>query len=511
MLQERLDRVLWNTEAMLFFPEAKVVNLPRLCSDHNPILFCTEMLQPPPKESRPFRFEAAWLTHSSFKEVFEQSWSLGNDDLLNAIHAVTTRVKEWKEEVFGNIFQKKKKLWRRIQGIQNSMFYGISNSLQQLEVELINEYQEILAAEEVLWLQKSRMEWICNGERNTKFFHLTTVARRNFNRVTRLKIDGEWTTDPIVLKDHVMEYFHDLFGAKLVTPVSNNFANFRVSLKDEEKVKLLDHITLEEVKKALFSMKGLKSPGPDGIQPIFLQRHWVSVQTSLLRFVKNAMLTTQVPMETLKANTVLIPKGTSPDSIMQFRPITLLNTTYKVLSKVLVNRMRSILQRVIGPYQNSFLAGRSTSDNILVVQELVHTMMNLKGRKGSMILKLDIHKAYDTLNWDFLQSVLLEFGFPTKLIDLIMFCVRNMAISVIWNGEVLPEFMPKQGLRQGDPLSPYLFILAMEKLSQMILSEVANKDWIGVKASRKGPAISHLFFLQMILCFLVGHRGIKWK
>ena len=113
-----------------------------------------------------------------------------------------------------------------------------------------------------------------------------------------------------------------------------------------------------------------------------------------------------------------------------------------------------------------------------------------------MILKLDIHKAYDTLNWDFLQSILLEFGFPTKLIDLIMFCVRNMAISVIWNGEVLPKFMPKQGLRQGDPLSPYLFILAMEKLSQMILSEVANKDWIGVKASRKGPAISHLFFCR---------------
>ena len=105
-----------------------------------------------------------------------------------------------------------------------------------------------------------------------------------------------------------------------------------------------------------------------------------------------------------------------------------------------------MLQRVIGPYQNSFLASRSTSDNILVVQELVHTMMNLKGKKGSMILKLDIHKAYDTLNWDFLQSILLEFGFLTKLIDLIMFCVRNMAISVIWNGEVLLKFLPKQGL-----------------------------------------------------------------
>ena len=150
------------------------------------------------------------------------------------------------------------------------MFYGTSNSLQQLEVKLINEYKKILTAEEVLWLQKSRMEWICNGERNTKFFHLTTVARRNFNRVTRLKIDGEWTTDPIVLKDHVMEYFHDLFDAKLVTPLADNLSNFRVFLEEEEKVKLMDHITLEEVKRALFSMKGLKSPGPDSIQPIFL-------------------------------------------------------------------------------------------------------------------------------------------------------------------------------------------------------------------------------------------------
>ncbi|OMO84846.1 reverse transcriptase [Corchorus capsularis] len=342
VLQEKLDRVLWNLVALTELTNAKIMNLPCLCSDYHPILLDFNCIQKAPLENRLVRFEAAWLTHPEFSQVFAAAWSRGEGSLSRAIAEVTKDVQAW---------------------------------------------------------------------------------------------------------------------------------------------------------------KGLKAPGVDGIQPIFYQRNWVTVKESLLKFVDEAITSGKIDVNLLHAHMVLIPKGSNPTSVKDFRPITLLNTCYKILSKVLVNRMRPILQRIIGPFQNSFLAGRSTTDNILITQEIVHTLSNLKGRKGAMILKIDLQKAYDNVSWEFLHEVLNFFGFPTQLISLIMFCVTNIDLSIIWNGKALPSFKPQQGLRQGDPLSPYLFILAMERLSHMILERVDRKQWVPVKSCRSGPKLSHLFFADDLMLF----------
>nr|WMB96901.1 reverse transcriptase [Solanum melongena]WMB97091.1 reverse transcriptase [Solanum aethiopicum] len=139
------------------------------------------------------------------------------------------------------------------------------------------------------------------------------------------------------------------------------------------------------LEKLYFFWKGLKAQGPDGVQPLFFQRQWGNIQHTLLSFVRNAFLSGQISEVILKAHVVLIPKVECPESILDFRPITLLNTAYKLISKVLVARLRPILQRVVGPFQNSFLAGRSTADNILVTQEEIHSLMNRKGRQGGIL------------------------------------------------------------------------------------------------------------------------------
>lgn len=197
----------------------------------------------------------------------------------------------------------------------------------------------------------------------------------------------------------------------------------------------------------------------------------------------------------------MIPKEENPQKINLFRPISLLNTSYKALSKVLVNRLRPLLSDIIGPYQSSFIPGRMTTDNTIITQEIIHSHKNLKFKRGGMIFKIDLEKAYDRISWTFLAKTLIDFNFLRKWVDLVMNYVTHTSLSILWNGSPLPDFKPTCGLRQGDPLSPYLFVLCMEKLSHMINMEVERKKWKGLKASKNGPNITHLFYVDDLMIF----------
>ncbi|KAE8715904.1 hypothetical protein F3Y22_tig00110159pilonHSYRG00144 [Hibiscus syriacus] len=293
---------------------------------------------------------------------------------------------------------------------------------------LDTEYQQVLTQEEILWFQKARLDWILKGERNTNFFHLTTMLSTDYDR-------------------------------------------FMPRLNEDEKTELSNHATMEEVREALFSMKGLKASGPNGIQPIFYKQNWDTVKNTIRDFVNTTMDLGRMYTKILKTFLVLIPKNAAANNITQFRPISLLITSYKIFSNIIVHRLRPLLQRLIDPYQNIFLKGRSIADNILIVQEAVQSMMNLKGRNGAVIAKIDLQKAYDNVRWEFLKKTLQDFNFPEKLIKIIMFCIMSSIIELLWNGEIIESLNPKQGLRQGDSLSLYQFILFMEKLSHMILEK----------------------------------------
>lgn len=154
--------------------------------------------------------------------------------------------------------------------------------------------------------------------------------------------------------------------------------------------------------------------------------------------VNGALSNSSVNRFLLQAHMTLISKKDIPEIGADFRPITLLNVAFKVISKVLVNRLRPIMCKLIGPHQNSFLPGRSTMDNVILTQEVVHSMNNKKGKKGCMIVKVDLQKAYDCVSWSFLETTLIEFGFPTRIINLILYSLRESEISILWNGGATP-------------------------------------------------------------------------
>ena len=147
------------------------------------------------------------------------------------------------------------------------------------------------------------------------------------------------------------------------------------------------------------------------------------------------------------------------------------------------------------------MPGRQIQDNIIVAQEVLHKFRKVRGKSGLMAWKIDLAKAYDRIQWDFIKEVLNEVGIEGKINRLIMSCISSVQFKVIVNGEATDSFRPMSGIRQGDPLSPYLFVLCMEKLSHLINQKLVEGSWKPVKTSRNGPVISHLFFTDDLILF----------
>jgi hypothetical protein len=156
---------------------------------------------------------------------------------------------------------------------------------------------------------------------------------------------------------------------------------------------------------------------------------------------------------------------------------------------------------VVSPHQTGFIPGRSIHENIVVAKEMVHSMNKMKGRKGYFAIKVDLSKAYDKLSWEFIWRTLSEIKLPECLVNLIMHAVTSVETNVKWNGARAEYFRPQRGIRQGDPISPYLFVLCMDKLSHLIMHVVNVGDWRGIKAGRNGPMVSHLMFADDLLLF----------
>ena len=135
--------------------------------------------------------------------------------------------------------------------------------------------------------------------------------------------------------------------------------------------------------------------------------------------------------------------------LWEFRPISLCNVIYKIVTKVLVNKFRPFLSEIIGPLQGGFIPGRGTTENIIIAQEIMHFMRNTKSRKGTMAFKIDLEKAYDRVDWRFLEATLVRFGFPKATINLILNCVTSSSLAVLWNGNRLQNFNPKNMKKGG--------------------------------------------------------------
>ncbi|EOY14356.1 Uncharacterized protein TCM_033752 [Theobroma cacao] len=506
---QRLDRVVYNHQWINMFPITRIQHLNRDGSDHCPLLISCFISSE--KSPSSFRFQHAWVLHHDFKTSVEGNWNLPiNGSGLQAFwikqHRLKQHLKWWNKAVFGDIFSKLKEAEKRVEECeilhQQEQTVGSRINLNKSYAQLNKQ----LNVEEIFWKQKSGVKWVVEGERNTKFFHMRMQKKRIRSHIFKVQEpDGRWIEDQEQLKQSAIEYFSSLLKAEPcdISRFQNSLIPSIISNSENEL--LCAEPNLQEVKDAVFDIDPESAAGPDGFSSYFYQQCWNTIAHDLLDAVRDFFHGANIPRGVTSTTLVLLPKKSSASKWSEFRPISLCTVMNKIITKLLSNRLAKILPSIITENQSGFVGGRLISDNILLAQELIRKL-DTKSRGGNLALKLDMMKAYDRLDWSFLIKVLQHFGFNEQWIGMIQKCISNCWFSLLLNGRIEGYFKSERGLRQGDSISPQLFILAAEYLSRGL--NALYDQYPSLHYSSGVPlSVSHLAFADDVLIFTNGSKS----
>ncbi|KAG8381263.1 hypothetical protein BUALT_Bualt06G0104300 [Buddleja alternifolia] len=316
---------------------------------------------------------------------------------------------------------------------------------------------------------------------NTRFFHSPKMSDSQRNAINRMKdrqIHGRKKKG-----EKLRAYFQNMFASANPDPPSELEELISPVVTMEENEALCSIPTALEIKEVVNKMDSWKFPGPDGRPAFIYKAHWDdTIGQTLVETVQRFFSTGHLSKEMNAAYLIFIPKNNKHgpfEDRENFRPLTICNVAYKVISKIMNNRLRPLLDKTITPLQSAFVPNRSISDEATIVSEMVNYMIKKKGNKVYMALKLKMEDAYHLTEWPFLFEVMRKHGFSEKWLLLEKQCISTASLSILINGVTYGNIILKRGLREGDPISPSLFIIAADVLSRLIVREEHNGTFHG--------------------------------
>ncbi|CAI5974965.1 unnamed protein product [Closterium sp. NIES-65] len=341
-----------------------------------------------------------------------------------------------------------------------------------------------------------------SGEISGKQLSRQLKARRSRTQILELNVAGGPVADSKRFLSAASDFFRAIFGADRRTDFSDWSPIPERYLGRAEAGGLEADRTEEEVKAAFKDMAKNKSPGLDGLPKELFENNWDLLGGSFMSLVKDFTATAKLPAETKGAVTILMHKKGEKNQLGNYRPITLLNFTFKIQAKVLADRLKKVLHKVISPEQYDFIPGRKLTDAVALVADIIDAAKN--GNKDWHLLLVDFQKAFDSVSRSFIFQVLRKMGLPVRFVGWVEGLHAQTTTRMLINGWLGEGIGVESGVRQGCPLAPYLFLCAVEPLVQ----EVERKQ-LGLCDTASGKRLSYLGYADDTTLILEGKQQIK--
>ena len=450
--------------------------IPAIKSDHSPILLSV-------KTNKNYTGKGLWKVNNSFLE--EENYVLGitrliseikNDNNFTADHVGYWEYLKYKIRLFSLEYGRNKAKEKRdvekeaeteLKRVEEDLDKGALNQQEKddLETKRANLRAKLNALDDYKLegiILRSKCQWYEKGEKSNKYF--LRMCARNKIKTTMNKLlreDGSETFDHKEILDMQKDYYETLYSRRNIKSKQEKHEYLSSintkKLSEEFKNDCEGILTLEELDKSLKSFKSNKSPGNDGITVEFYEKFWPLVKKPLLDCLNSGYINGKLSTSQRQAVITLIDKGKDRRLLKNWRPISLLNVDYKIGTKVIAERIKKVLPSIIHENQVGYIKGRQIADNIRAMDD-IYFYTKLKNIPG-MVINIDFEKAFDSVDWEFLELTMQKFNFGESVIKWVKTFYNDISSCVVNNGTTSQYFKLSRGVRQGDPLSPYLFLL----------------------------------------------------
>ncbi|GAB2284026.1 hypothetical protein Dimus_039637 [Dionaea muscipula] len=468
----KLDRVLATPDWMDIDRNSSVTFQPMgIFSDHSQCII--RLFNHSVMGKRPFKFLNLWCMHEDFEQLVKTRWSMRFHgcpmfSFTRKLKLLKPDFRHLNEMHFAHISKRVSRMKEELAAAYQRLYDDPDNpALQQLVAELKQRSFRLAEAENSFLAQKAKIHYFKNCDRSSAFFHALIRKKACKSHIASVfKTDGTQTASINEVAEEFLVFFQQLLGVQQqASPASWEPITEGRQISEADREILCQPVTDMEIKNALWSIGENKAPGPDGFTSAFYKKPWHIIGTELIMAVRDFFISGQLLREINHSTLVLIPKRPNASRVDEYRPIACCNVLYKIISKILAKRLEGVLGSIIDTAQTAFIRGRFMIENIYLVNELIRRYMR-KRISPRCFFKIDLRKAYDSVDWEFLRGMLSALNFPPVFTHWLMTCVSTASYSISINGQIHGFFNGRKGLRQGDPLSPYLFVICLEYLSR---------------------------------------------
>ncbi|GJV00076.1 protein LAZ1 [Tanacetum coccineum] len=412
---KKLDRIMANIEFVDTFPGSFALFQPYRISDHAPKVL--KIPSPVHSKPKPFKFYNFIAFKEKVLEVVSSQWDkqVAGYSMFQVVQKMKMLKKPFRKLLHdqGNLHDRFNQLQFKLDEVQKAIDIDPSNQeLREEEAAYIQAFNKAKIDEERFLRQKAKIEWLEIGDSNSSYFHKSIKSRNQ-----RSRIDVISTADNVLVMgncvfDVFVSHYESFIGTNMECEDLNISGLFNKKVSETLNANMLRSVTNEEIKKAMFDIGDDKAPGPDGYTTTFFKRDWDMIGLDVCNAIHDFFDNRQILKEINHTFLALIPKVTTPLRVNDYRPISCCNILYKCISKIITNQIIEGIKEVVSENQSAFVPGRRISDNILITQEL---MLNYHRNRGPprCAFKVDIQKAYDTVDWRFLGVYPQVFWLPS--------------------------------------------------------------------------------------------------